>query len=92
MVGSLSFNQKTWRLNKMKDIEAQIEGLSPKHRTEAKKLLNSLSHIVKEDELCNWLQEPNPAFADEVPITMILADDMSQIWMMAYDLSTSDPC
>ena len=58
---------------------------------EIKKLLEAMSSVVQPKFIGPWLDQPNPAFNGFMPVQLIEAGHVDQLWRMIYDLASGDP-
>ena len=55
---------------------------------EIRRLLDSLSEVVKPEAIAPWLRERNPAFSNMTPIQVIEVGEINRLWQMVYHMSS----
>jgi hypothetical protein len=53
---------------------------------EVRRLLDSLSEIVKRERIPVWLRQPNPAFDGITPLQVIEVGEIDRLWEMVHHL------
>ncbi len=53
---------------------------------EAERLRAALAQIIPEDQLGDWLREPNPAFEGRAPIQVIERGESDRLWRMVFQI------
>jgi hypothetical protein len=59
--------------------------------TEMDRLLDSLSKLMKPEEVGKWLKEPNSAFDGSTPVQVIERGQIDRIWRMLYFVESGEP-
>jgi len=59
--------------------------------TEVRRLLDSLSELVKREKISDWLHRPIPAFAPLTPLQVIELGEIDRLWAMVHDLGSGQP-
>lgn len=54
---------------------------------EIRRLLDSLSEVVKPEAIAPWLRERNPAFDNMTPMQVIEVGEIDRLWQMVYHMS-----
>lgn len=58
---------------------------------ELKRLVNSLSEVMKADSIGTWLQTPNEAFDGLKPLEVIDRGEIDRLWSMIFYLRSGVP-
>jgi DNA-binding transcriptional regulator YiaG len=56
--------------------------------TEAWRLYERLSEVIKEEDFARWIRKPNPVFGGFQPLQLIEAGRTDQLWQMVYELES----
>lgn len=56
---------------------------------ETERLRASLAQIIPEDQLGDWLREPNPAFEGQAPIQVIERGESDRLWRMIFQIDAN---
>ena len=58
---------------------------------ELRRVIKSLSEVMKKEAVGNWLKQPNNAFDGLKPIEVIERGEIDRIWSMIFQLRSGNP-